>query len=256
MLHGMFLRGPRTVPRLLPDFGGDRALQSGLHICYAVTPGGPNKSPPPLYAITKPRGRMFVDANEPEIAVSLVTRIQQGEKQAEEQLVARYSRGLLSFLRRKTDDDDLADDLHQDTFRIVLERLRASGLQNASQLAGFIHATAKNLVIAHFRKQARRKTEPDSELIENSMHNAATQSDVTILDEQAQMIRKLLNELRSERDRDILLRFYLDEEDKQSICASLGLSDKHFNRVIFRARERFRELLIKHQKRSQFRVVK
>jgi hypothetical protein len=38
-------------------------------------------------------------------------------------------------------------------------------------------------------------------------------------------------------------RFYLHEESKEELCEMFGLSDLHFNRVIFRARERFRELL-------------
>ena len=45
------------------------------------------------------------------------------------------------------------------------------------------------------------------------------------------------------RDRDILVRFYLNDEAKEEICRELRLSEEHFNRVIFRARNRFRELL-------------
>jgi RNA polymerase sigma-70 factor (ECF subfamily) len=45
------------------------------------------------------------------------------------------------------------------------------------------------------------------------------------------------------RDRDLLVRFYLNDESKEDICASLDLTDEHFNRVLFRARNRFRELL-------------
>jgi len=45
------------------------------------------------------------------------------------------------------------------------------------------------------------------------------------------------------RDRDLLMRFYLHDEDKALICRELNLSEEHFNRVIFRARNRFRELL-------------
>jgi hypothetical protein len=41
----------------------------------------------------------------------------------------------------------------------------------------------------------------------------------------------------------VLVRFYLDDEDKEKICSELRLSEEHFNRVIFRARNRFRELL-------------
>jgi RNA polymerase sigma-70 factor (ECF subfamily) len=45
------------------------------------------------------------------------------------------------------------------------------------------------------------------------------------------------------RDREIVKRFYLDEEDKERICGELGLSPVHFDRVIFRARQRMRAML-------------
>ncbi len=189
-------------------------------------------------------------AYEPEIAASLAIRVQQGDKMAEEELVGRYSRGLIRFFRRKTNDNDLAEDLHQDAFCIVLERLRADGLENPSHLACFLHDTAKNLVIAHFRKQARRKTGPNSAAIDSFRHDGLQQNDVAMRHEQANMVRTLLIELRSERDRELLQRFYLGEEDKQSICAVLDLTEKHFDRVVYRARARFRELLLSHEKRS------
>ena len=44
------------------------------------------------------------------------------------------------------------------------------------------------------------------------------------------------------RDREILRRFYIDEEDKDSVCRQLGIEPEHFHRVVFRARERFRGL--------------
>ena len=45
------------------------------------------------------------------------------------------------------------------------------------------------------------------------------------------------------RDRQVLVRYYLRDEDKATLCHDLGLSDEHFNRVLHRARERFRALL-------------
>jgi RNA polymerase sigma-70 factor (ECF subfamily) len=60
--------------------------------------------------------------------------------------------------------------------------------------------------------------------------------------EQAAMVRTVLGELESDRDREILFRFYLAEDDKERICRDLGLTAVHFNRVLFRARERFGEL--------------
>jgi RNA polymerase sigma-70 factor (ECF subfamily) len=56
-------------------------------------------------------------------------------------------------------------------------------------------------------------------------------------------VRRLIGELDTDRDRQILYRFYIAEEDKERICADLELSSLHFNRVLFRARQRFKELL-------------
>ena len=46
-----------------------------------------------------------------------------------------------------------------------------------------------------------------------------------------------------ERDRDLLIRFYVYDQDKQEICRALGLDSLHFNRVLFRAKARFRKIL-------------
>jgi hypothetical protein len=54
----------------------------------------------------------------------------------------------------------------------------------------------------------------------------------------------VLHQLGNERDRQILLRFYIAEEDKDRISADYGLSSLQFNRVLHRARQRYRELLV------------
>ncbi|HEV2666451.1 MAG TPA: hypothetical protein VG324_16150, partial [Blastocatellia bacterium] len=60
--------------------------------------------------------------------------------------------------------------------------------------------------------------------------------------ERAAIARQIINELKSDRDRQVLFRFYIAEEEKKRICEDLGLTSLHFNRVLFRARERYREL--------------
>jgi RNA polymerase sigma-70 factor (ECF subfamily) len=59
----------------------------------------------------------------------------------------------------------------------------------------------------------------------------------------AKAVRQVLQELPNPRDRALLVRFYLRDEPKADICRDLGLTEEHFNRVIFRARERLRALL-------------
>jgi RNA polymerase sigma-70 factor (ECF subfamily) len=200
-------------------------------------------------------GGMSFDAGGPEpdeaaVATGLVRRIAAGEAAAEGELVERYSRGLLYLLRRLGVPPELAEDLHQETFRIVLERLRRRGLEEPAGLAGFLRGTARNLVIAERRKAARRRTDLDDEELARAVHPAPGQLSSVLLEEEAAAVRRLIGELPTDRDRQLLLRFYVAEEEKESICADLGLDNLHFNRVLFRARQRFKELLERFQARQ------
>jgi len=188
-----------------------------------------------------------LEPGEAEIATDLVRRIAAGDTAAEGELVQRYSRGLLYLLRRQGVPPDLADDLHQETFRIVLERLRRRELDEPAGLAGFLRGTARNLVIAERRKTTRRRTDPDDDELARAVHPAPGQLSSVLLDEEAETVRRLIGELPTDRDRQLLLRFYVGEEEKESICADLGLDSLHFNRVLFRARQRFKDLLERFQ---------
>lgn len=184
---------------------------------------------------------------ETEIAVDIVRRIAAGDSGAETELVERYSRGLRFLLRRLGATPEHADDLHQETFRIVIERLRKRALDEPGGLAGFLRGTARNLWLAERRKAARRRTESDEDELDRAVYPAPSQLSETLLDEEAETVRRLIRELPTERDRQILLRYYVWDEDRERLCADLGLDRVHFNRVLFRARQRFKETLERHR---------
>jgi RNA polymerase sigma-70 factor (ECF subfamily) len=118
------------------------------------------------------------------------------------------------------------------------------------KLDAYLAQTARNLAVADRRKSARRQTMTgeqsaiDGFAAEGSDPSVALQSQT-----RARAIRVVLEEMQNVRDRLLLVRFYLHDEDKTDICRDLKLSDEHFNRVIFRARERFRILLDKRFRR-------
>lgn len=188
----------------------------------------------------------MLERTETEVAVDLVHRIHRGkggDAAAETELFRRYSRGLLYMLRRLAGDPALADDLHQETFRVVIERLRERGLEEPERLSGFLHRTAKNLFIGGYRKVIRRKTEGEVDGLEAVADPGADPHQRAVREEESALVRRLIGELETDRDRQILYRFYIAEEDKERICADLDLSSLHFNRVLFRARQRFKDLL-------------
>jgi RNA polymerase sigma-70 factor (ECF subfamily) len=176
----------------------------------------------------------------------LVRRIRAGDRAAEEDLVRRYQRGVGAVLRRAGADAAAADDLSQETFAMSLRKIRAGEIREPERLAGFLCSLARNLAIEHFRKAGSRRT---AEMPESDFASPVPSPlDDLLRAERAAVVRKVLAELPSERDRQVLFRFYLDEEEKDRICKDLGLSSLHFNRVIFRARERYREVYLERMK--------
>jgi len=182
------------------------------------------------------------------LETDLASRIRTGDREAEAELVGRYQRGVTLLLRRSAGDPSLAEDLAQETFRIALEKIRRGDLREPEKLAGFLCSLARNLSIEHFRKASSRRTSgsPPEDSVRGDEPDPLER---LLRAEQARIVRGILSELPTERDRQILLRFYLSEEDKSAICRDLGLTSLHFNRVLFRARERYRELFDERAKR-------
>ena len=102
-------------------------------------------------------------------------------------------------------------------------------------------------------KAARRKTDADEKSLAGATDPRSGQLRRVLASEASALVRRLIGELDRSRDREILYRFYLAEERKEAICEELGLSTRHFNRVLFRARQRFKELLVGFEKRQRLR---
>jgi RNA polymerase sigma-70 factor (ECF subfamily) len=222
----------------------------------------------------------------------LAARIQAGDRAAEAELVERFSRGLRLMLRRLAQNAALADDLFQETLALVLEKLRRGEVREPERLAGFIRSTARNLFIADRRKEARYTPleapgeraggesgggvgGPSGDLPVRGAVGGAGAVGITasgggagettaggggapaalaaaMAKQEAEQVRRLLGEMRYERDRQVLIRFYLLDDDRESVCAHLGIEPERFNQVLHRARERLRELWERAEKRQRF----
>jgi RNA polymerase sigma-70 factor, ECF subfamily len=189
---------------------------------------------------------MTVDLNtgrlDPRPDAHLVSRIRAGDRQAEAELIDRYGRGVMMILRRSARDAAVSDDLYQDTFRIALEKIRQGDLRDSHTLPGFICSIARNLVIEYYRRSASRERLTEAAEAGQPHHSAPNQLDALLQQEKAVIVRQVLAELPTDRDRQLLSRFYIAEDDKATICADFGLTSLHFNRVLHRARERYKEL--------------
>ncbi|HEU4592158.1 MAG TPA: sigma-70 family RNA polymerase sigma factor [Steroidobacteraceae bacterium] len=170
-----------------------------------------------------------------------------GDRHAESRMLIALRPGVLAVLRfgafhRWID----AEDLTQETLHIVVERVRARTIDDPRKVFAFAAATARNLALNQARKMLRQQTVVDSELVDELAQNLEMeQTDLSDSDDRhlAQAVMTMLEELPTQRDRMVLVRFYLDGIDKQQLCREFGLSPKHFDRVLMRARTRLRSII-------------
>jgi RNA polymerase sigma-70 factor, ECF subfamily len=158
-------------------------------------------------------------------------------------MLLRDMSGLKAQLTRVTRDAELASDLLQDAIVTALQKLEAGEIEHRGQLDGYVYRVALNHLRNHRRKDKSPISGPDSlpDLVD--AEGEARPGKAIAWGQFSRVVTRLLKEMSSPRDREVLIRFYLQEEDRGALCRSLALTELQFNRVIFRARGRFRELL-------------
>jgi RNA polymerase sigma-70 factor (ECF subfamily) len=150
---------------------------------------------------------------------------------------------LLRLVRRRLRDRELAADLVNEAVAICLEHVRSGKLIKVDQgIAGYVFKVSMNLLRNYLRN---KNNATDARADASALETLAVTPERDDSDDQRlkQLTREMLESLSMPRDRAIVERFYLDEEDKDTICRDLGVTSAQFNLVISRARQRMRRLL-------------
>ena len=182
---------------------------------------------------------------EARIAAAIVRGIRNGDSDAESRLVERYSYGLRFLLLRRVHDDERAQDLLQDTFYIAISKLREIDLETPERLAGYLRGIAIRVALNAGRRRQREPYPMEAEAVAQIPDREPRQFDHVAREQTLTAVHKLLKSMPIRRDREILTRLYVEDQDKEEICKALNLDSLHFNRVLFRAKKRFRKILEK-----------
>lgn len=174
---------------------------------------------------------------------SLLKKIQSGDLSAEQQLVSIYWRSLYFILNKRTNDPDLSEDLAQEAFIVVITKARAGEIEKPEALASFIRQVGVNLMIANYRKEKRRNTETSDEIEVQFPDSEQTTANKLNSKQVCQVVNQVMEELPTERDREILRRYFIYGQEKSVICEEYELKAVHFDRVLFRARSRLKQLI-------------
>jgi RNA polymerase sigma-70 factor (ECF subfamily) len=173
----------------------------------------------------------------------LALKITQGDANASNEFVQINYRWLLFIIRRKFSQSNNHEDIVQDTFMLVITKLQQGSINNPQTILAFLRTTAINIGFEYLRKDKKFISALDQELL-NVIEDAKEDILSSIIwNDKVKYVRQVISELKIQRDKDILIKFYFNDLDKKFICTELDLSSEHFDRVLYRAKARLKQLI-------------
>ncbi|MBV9301760.1 MAG: sigma-70 family RNA polymerase sigma factor [Acidobacteriaceae bacterium] len=171
----------------------------------------------------------------------LVAQVKAGEDAGMEQLYKLFSRGIRYYLCRQLGPQELEDKVH-DTFLIVVNAIRRGDLREPERLMGFVRTVVRRQVAAYIEQAVHsRREQTDLESGVTVADRKENPEQEAMIRQKADLMKSVLSSL-SERDRDILVRFYLKEQTQEQICREMALTETQFRLLKSRAKAKFGEL--------------
>jgi RNA polymerase sigma-70 factor, ECF subfamily len=167
---------------------------------------------------------------------ALVRRIADGENAAVAELYAALA-PIRFFLRRKIGWE--ADDAYHECMVAVLVGIHGGALREPERLPAYAMTIARRQIIRfiHGAVRVRQSDEIGYDFPDQSCCNPETR---VIDEDRRELAKRVLGSL-APRSREILMRFYVQEETREEIQASMGLSETQFRLQKSRAKRLFTE---------------
>jgi RNA polymerase sigma-70 factor (ECF subfamily) len=170
-----------------------------------------------------------------------VSQIKAGEETGMEQLYKLFSRGIRYYLCRQLGPQELEDKVH-DTFLIVVNAVRRGDLREPERLMGFVRTVVRRQVAAYIEQAVHnRREQADMETGITVADRKQNPEQEAMIREKAELMEIALSAL-SDRDREILVRFYLKEQPQEQICREMDLTETQFRLLKSRAKAKFGEI--------------
>jgi RNA polymerase sigma-70 factor (ECF subfamily) len=156
----------------------------------------------------------------------LVKQYMSGDESALSKLIELHQSQIYSFIYSKINDRDLADDIFQDTFIKVINKLKQNCYNEEGKFQPWVMRIAHNLAIDYFRKAKRYPTillEDGSNLLNSLSFAEDSSEEQRIKDETHAWVRNLIDELPEAQKEVVIMRHYLDMSF-QEIAEQTGVS--------------------------------
>ena len=166
---------------------------------------------------------------------SYLAALKERDADAQNRLVSTFSRPVLIKLRARLRSPELVQDAFQETFLRVLSYFGSGKtLDRPGSLAGFVHSTCHNVALELLRAHTRQDQPPENHPEPVAVGPSPERQLIT--GERKAFVWNILNKL-SKKDRQLLKRVFLDEEDKDAVCREFQVDRAYLRVLLFRARQ-------------------
>jgi|SRR5580692_908905 RNA polymerase sigma-70 factor (ECF subfamily) len=172
---------------------------------------------------------------------NLVERIQRGDATGMEELYKMFSTGIRFLLYRQLGPQDLDDKVH-DVFVIITQAICNGELREPERLMGYVHTVVRRQVASHIDRAVQMRRNYVDVDFQESVSDKRPDPERAAIDRQNLGLAMSVLQCIPKRDREVLTRFYLNEESAEEICENMGLTDTQFRLIKSRAKARFGEL--------------
>lgn len=171
----------------------------------------------------------------------VVRLVQAGDSEGMTRLYSLLSRGVRVYLARQLAPQDIQDKIH-DVYLEVVRAIQQDQLRDPERLIAFARTIARRKVAVYIDVAAhRRRDETDLDDIGKLPSPLSSPEGELISRQHREVVDRTLIRL-SGRERDILTRFYFEEQDQAQICAEMDLTETQFRLLKWRSKARFAEL--------------
>lgn len=160
----------------------------------------------------------------------LVSSYKEGDTVSLEALVERHKTRIFTFIISKVRNQDLAEDIFQDTFFKVIKSLQKGKYNEEGKFLPWVMRIAHNLVIDHFRKIKRMpiagkpKFDDDGFDIFDILSNGEKTSEYVMMEgELYTQLKKMIDQLPDEQKEVLIMRHY-EELTFKEIAEKTGVS--------------------------------
>jgi RNA polymerase sigma-70 factor (ECF subfamily) len=188
-----------------------------------------------------PETARTVDSPQEPSWTRLVELVRAGDNAGMEELYRLFAKGVRYYLWRQLGSQDLDDKVH-DLFLIITQSIQRGDLREPERLMGYVRTVLRRQVSAYIEAAVHARQNQVGMDPAMNLADRETSPERQVMERENQEVAMRVLQSLPKRDREVLVRFYLQEQTPEQICRELDLTETQFRLIKSRAKARYGEL--------------